>query len=89
MTIKAFGHVNYVKKESAYLAIGKIIHVLMNLHFYRFCLVFRKKDLYLVITQKLIILKSGRFHVDFTKSIGFHVDFMKSSGFHVDFMQIS
>ena len=51
------------------------------------CLVFRKKDLYLVITQKLKILKSSRFHVDFMKSGGFHVDFMKSGGFHVDFMK--
>ena len=32
------------------------------------CLVFRKKDLYLVITQKLIFMKSGGFHV---KSGGF------------------
>ena len=33
------------------------------------CLVFRKKDLYLVITQKLIFLKSGGFHL---KSGRFH-----------------
>ena len=40
------------------------------------CLVFRKtKDLYLIITQKLIILKSGGFHADFTWNL---VDFMKS-----------
>ena len=32
-------------------------------------LVFRKKDLYLVITQKLIFMKLGGFHV---KSSGFH-----------------
>ena len=43
-------------------------------------LVFRKKDLYLVITQKLTFMKSGGFHVDFMKSGRFHV---KSSGFHV------
>ena len=35
-----------------------------------FWLVFQKtKDLYLIIMQKLIILKSGRFHVDFMKSL--------------------
>ena len=28
-----------------------------------FCLVFRKKDLYLVITQKLIFMKFSGFHV--------------------------
>ena len=40
------------------------------------CLVFRKtKDLYLIITQKLIILKSGGFHADFTWN---PADFMKS-----------
>ena len=39
-----------------------------------FWLVFWKmKDLYLIIMQKLIILKSGRFHVDLNP-----VDFMKS-----------
>ena len=44
---------------------------------YYCCLVFRKtKDLYLIITQKLIILKSGGFHADFVKSGRFHVDFM-------------
>ena len=57
-------------------------------------LVFRKKDLYLVITQKLTFMKSGGFHVDFiwnppdfmriscrfqVKSGGFH---LKSAGFH-------
>ena len=52
-------------------------------------LVFRKKDLYLVITQKLTFMKSGGFHMkasrfcaDFMKSSRFQV---KSSGFHVDF----
>ena len=38
-------------------------------------LVFRKKDLYLVITQKLTFMKSGGFQADFMKSAGFH-------GFH-------
>ena len=33
------------------------------------CLVFRKKDLYLVITQKLIFLKSGGFHVKSTQNL--------------------
>ena len=58
-------------------------------------LVFRKKDLYLVVTQKLIILESGRFHeITFMKSGGFHLwnpaDFMKSvksGGFHANFMK--
>ena len=35
-------------------------------------LVFRKKDLYLIITQKLTFMKSGGFQV---KSGGFHADF--------------
>ena len=33
------------------------------------CLVFRKKDLYLVITQKLTFMKSGRFHVKSTQNL--------------------
>ena len=37
------------------------------------CLVFRKKDLYLIITQKLTFMKSAGFCADFTKSGGFHV----------------
>ena len=32
-------------------------------------LVFRKKDLYLIITQKLIFLKSGGFHVKSTQNL--------------------
>ena len=44
------------------------------------CLVFRKKDLYLVITQKLTFMKSGGFHADFMKSDRFDI---KSTGFQV------
>ena len=36
------------------------------------CLVFRKKDLYLVITQKLTFMKSGGFHEIWQISCGFH-----------------
>ena len=43
-------------------------------------LVFRKKDLYLIITQKLTFMKSGGFQV---KSGGFHTDFIKSGRFQV------
>ena len=53
----------------------------------QYCLVFRKKDLYLVITQKLTFMKSGGFHADFVWispeicriSYGFHL--LKSAGF--------
>ena len=44
---------------------------------------FDRKTLYLIITQKLTFMKSGRFHTDFMKSGGFHTDFtLKSGGFH-------
>ena len=33
------------------------------------CLVFRKKDLYLIITQKLTFMKSGRFQVKSTQNL--------------------
>ena len=49
---------------------------------YTVCLVFRKKDLYLVITQRLTLMKSGGFRADFMKSGGFQV---KSGIFHADF----
>ena len=42
------------------------------------CLVFRKKDLYLIITQKLIFLKSGGFHEIWWISWN-PADFMKST----------
>ena len=57
---------------------------------YTVCLVFRKKDLYLVITQRLTLMKSGGFRADFSEiwrisseiwhiSCGFH---LKSTRFH-------
>ena len=46
--------------------------------------VFRKKDLYLITTQKLTFMKSGGFHTDFMKSGRFQV---KSSRFNMDFMK--
>ena len=55
-----------------------------------FWLVFRKKDLYLVITQKLTFMKSGGFHEIRQISWGrFHeIWWIKSSGFH-EIWQIS
>ena len=55
---------------------GSMGQVLLTSPFSSILLVFRKtKDLYLIMTQKLIILKSGRFH-------------MKSGGFHRKTLQI-
>ena len=53
-----------------------------------FCLVGLSKERPILgDNPKLIILKSGRFHADFTKSGRFHADFTKSGRFHADFMK--
>ena len=71
-------YAKWAKKQKASSAPNSFGHwsahltscVILVLLCVRWCLVFRKKDLYLIITQKLTFMKSGRFHL---KSGGFQV----------------
>ena len=60
--------------QSWSLSVNRALGSNNNVHL----LVFRKKDLYLIITQKLTFMKSGGFQV---KSGRFRMDFMKSANF--------
>ena len=61
-----------------------------NIKYLHTLLVFLSKDLYLIITQKLTFMKSGRFHEIWQISPWNLVDFtLKSGGFHPEIWWIS